>query len=364
MKMKKLTMILCGIVMLFAACKKTPDNLYTLNGKLDDANLNGCVVYLFDGFEGTVLDSTTIENGTFVFSDTISTATYAVLRTSEDCGTVYRLDVVLEPGAIYADMVTDSLSGTPLNEELHTFTAKMAVLGDSMNEAYEQLMSADSTQMETAQQEFETKYDALMAEYNDLLYSSMENNKTNILGVYFVSQMQEVSLEKLNSLLEGASAEVLNHSIVKNTLERLQKLENSKPGNHYIDLNVIDFATGNTVKLSDYIEGKIALVDFWASWCRPCRGEIPNIANIHQKYGDKVVVVSLNVWDEMDKQAAAIQEMNMNWLQLTDTTKNATDSYGINGIPQIILIGADGTILARDLREDGIEKAVIEALGK
>ena len=142
----------------------------------------------------------------------------------------------------------------------------------------------------------------------------------------------------------------------------LRKLEATKAGQAYVDIDVIDYQTGNAAKLSDYVAGKIALVDFWASWCRPCRAEIPNIANIYKKYGDKIAVISLNVWDESESQAETIKELKMNWIQLTDTTKKATEAYGINGIPQIMLIGADGTILARDLREGAIEEAIVNAL--
>ena len=105
------------------------------------------------------------------------------------------------------------------------------------------------------------------------------------------------------------------------------------------------------------------MIDFWASWCGPCRAEIPNIAEMHKKYADKgVVVIGLNVWDKPDAQRKTIETMNMTWLQLADTTKVATDTYGVNGIPQIMLIGKDGTILARDLRGEAIEVAIVEAL--
>jgi len=75
-----------------------------------------------------------------------------------------------------------------------------------------------------------------------------------------------------------------------------------------------------------------------------------------------VVVIGLNVWDKPDAQRKTIETMNMTWLQLADTTKVATDTYGVNGIPQIMLIGKDGTILARDLRGEAIEAAIVEAL--
>ena len=348
-------------LLVLAACNKH-QNEYTLNGHLDDAAFEGKMVYLYDAFMGTVMDSTTITNGVFTFKDTVSSPKMVTIRTNEE-DMNYNLLAVLEPGTIYADLVTDSLSGTALNDVLHSFLVKENELGAGLEEDYYSLMMIeDEEEQKAAMQEFQLRYDEAMAEDNKLINQYYNENKTNILGVYFLNNMMEVTYDQLETLLQGAAPEVVNHPSVQMKMEMLKKLEATKVGQPYADIDVIDFQTGNAAKLSDYVAGKIALVDFWASWCRPCRGEIPNIANIYKKYGDKIVVISLNVWDKPESQAEAIQELNMNWIQLTDPTKNATEAYGVNGIPQIILIGADGTILARDLREEAIEEAVVNAL--
>lgn len=359
--MKKITLFLCSALLVLAACNKH-QNEYTLNGHLDDAAFEGKMVYLYDAFMGTVMDSTTITNGVFTFKDTVSSPKMVTIRTNEE-DMNYNLLAVLEPGTIYADLVTDSLSGTALNDVLHSFLVKENELGAGLEEDYYSLMMIeDEEEQKAAMQEFQVRYDEAMAEDNKLINQYYNENKTNILGVYFLNNMMEVTYDQLETLLQGAAPEVVNHPSVQMKMEMLKKLEATRVGQPYADIDVIDFQTGNAAKLSDYVAGKIALVDFWASWCRPCRGEIPNIANVYKKYGDKIAVISLNVWDKPESQAEAIQELNMNWIQLTDPTKKATEAYGVNGIPQIILIGADGTILARDLREEAIEEAVVNAL--
>lgn len=366
--MKKITLILCAVLLVLAACNKH-QNEYTINGHLDDAAFEGKMVYLYDAYLGTVMDSTTIANGVFSFKDTVSSPKMVTIRTNET-DMNYDMMAVLEPGTIYADLVIDSLSGTALNDVLHRFLVSEEALGEGLEEDYFAMMTLeDEEEYQAAMQEFQAKYDLAIAEDIKLIEQYYNENKTNILGVYFINNLVELTTEQLTSdqletLLQGAAPEVVNHSSVQMKMEMLKKLEATKVGQPYADIDVIDFKTGNAAKLSDYVDGKIALVDFWASWCRPCREEIPNIANIYKKYGDKIAVISLNVWDHPESQAEAIQEMNMNWIQLTDPTKNATDAYGVNGIPQIILIGADGTILARDLREGAIEEAVKEALVK
>ena len=359
--MKKNALVLCAALLVLAACNKH-QNEYTLNGHLDDAAFEGKMVYLYDAFLGTVMDSTTITNGVFSFKDTVSSPKMVTIRTNEE-DMNYNLMAVLEPGTIYADLVTDSLSGTALNDVLHRFLVSENALGAGLEEDYYSLMMIeDEEEQKAAMQEFQVRYDEAMAEDNKLINQYYNENKTNILGVYFLNSMMEVTYDQLETLLQGAAPEVVNHPSVQMKMELLKKLAATQVGQPYADVDVIDFQTGNTAKLSDYVAGKIALVDFWASWCRPCRGEIPNIANIYKKYGDKIAVISLNVWDKPESQAEAIHELNMNWIQLADTTKKATEAYGVNGIPQIILIGADGTILARDLREEAIEEAVVNAL--
>lgn len=121
---------------------------------------------------------------------------------------------------------------------------------------------------------------------------------------------------------------------------------------------------GKTVKLSDYVgKGKYVLVDFWASWCGPCRAEIPNLLNVYEKYkGDNFEVLGVATWDKPEDTQTAIEQLGITYPQIMNAQKAGSDAYGINGIPQIILFGPDGTILKRNLRGAAIESAVQDVL--
>ena len=133
----------------------------------------------------------------------------------------------------------------------------------------------------------------------------------------------------------------------------------------FIDFTV-EQPDGTKVSLSDYVgRGKYILVDFWASWCGPCRREIPNIKNVYNQFhGEMFDIVSVAVWDKPEDSLQAIQEEGLVWNQIINAGRVPTDLYGIEGIPHLILFGPDGSVVADDIRGPEIGAAVAKALGR
>lgn len=124
---------------------------------------------------------------------------------------------------------------------------------------------------------------------------------------------------------------------------------------------------GETVSLSDFIsKNKYTLIDFWASWCGPCRKEMPNVVEAYKAFKDKgfgIVGVSLD--ENADKWKDAITTLNITWPQMSDLQgwNNAgAKLYGVNSIPATVLVDQDGTIVARNLRGDAIKAKLDELL--
>jgi peroxiredoxin len=125
---------------------------------------------------------------------------------------------------------------------------------------------------------------------------------------------------------------------------------------------------GKPLALADY-KGKYVLLDFWATWCGPCRGETPNLKTVYDTFGkdERFAMLGLSLDAKTDEPKAYAKEHGLGWSQgfLGDwSSTDVPERYGVRGIPSIWLIGPDGKVVAKDLRGDKIKAAVAEALAR
>ena len=123
-------------------------------------------------------------------------------------------------------------------------------------------------------------------------------------------------------------------------------------GEKYVDAEFYDL-DGNRVLLSSLVpEGRITMLEFWASWCGPCRGEIPHLKHIHTRYPE-FDIISISLDDNADDWKKAVKEENMDWVQLKDVSLmdgNAMKLYGVMGIPCCIILDEQGRFFKTDMR--------------
>lgn len=365
MKISRFFMPLMAGLLLVSCGSKTE---YTLNVNLND-ELVGSTVYLTDYITGQVLDSAKAETTSVVFKGEAPETRIATVKTDRYYGICF-----LEPGSIYLDPITDSLSGTPLNEAFFkaAFSPELKKAIADCNAAYEKYQqAAQAGDAEALIKQLDPVLDSLIDRYENMRSNSLkelyEGNKDNLLGAFVLSDLAQdfQSSTELEKALEGASDVVRNFPPIQKIAEMLIGIDRTSPGRPFIDLKGINFATGQEETLSNMIQGKLALVDFWASWCGPCKAEIKeNLVRLYKEYSKKgLVIVGVDVWErEEGAHAKAVEALGIEYPQLIDSKNEAGNLYGFNAIPQIILISPEGTILARDLRGDEIEKAIVENL--
>lgn len=318
---------------------------YTIRGTAP-ASENGKTVYMTEYEKNARVDSAVVKEGKFTFSRSDK----GMRRLS-----VERLyaNIIAEPGTITVDMSNPkAVGGTPLNDSLAGLVDRM----QKHFEAQDKLWS-DSTLTQAEKME---RGKARGERYTAQVIASYKANKDNAFGA---NALWDISYgmppeEYLACYAEGGET-VREFYPLKLTAKFKQALLTTAPGKRFADFEGTD-STSRAVKLSDYAgKGKYVLVDFWASWCGPCRAETPVIAKVYEKYKDRgLEVLGLFVWDKAKNLGKAVKDLHITWPQIIDSNDVVRDMYGVQGIPHIMLIGPDGTILARELRGEGIEMEI------
>ena len=190
-------------------------------------------------------------------------------------------------------------------------------------------------------------------------------NPDAVTGMMLVNSLNKMDLQRWVEVYESMNEEVRNLPLVKNNakgayanLLARRAQEATAVGATYADFKGV--WEDKEYRLSDFVgEGKYVLVDFWASWCHNCREEIPNILNAYKQYKKKgLEVIGVAIRDEAWATAEAAKEDGINYTIFNETDDSASSAYGIQAIPVTLLIGPDGTILAKDMRGVEIEEAV------
>ena len=245
---------------------------------------------------------------------------------------------------------------------------------DAMMQEYTQMMDSLATDQAKAE-EFYNDFVERYIEFNlDAAKKNADNDVAvqvlmNLRGLIDDEQVDQIISKMPEAMLENEQVAYLKSNLDarKATAEGMMFTDFTVEHVYGYDRSVDPQPLKKEVKFSDYVgKGKYVLVDFWASWCGPCKGEIPNLIELQNKFGgDKFMVLGVNVWDDEAAFKAALEEEGITYPQIVvpqNNKDNATELYGIQGIPQIILFGPDGTIVKRDLRGQAMKDLVEEKM--
>ena len=349
--MKKILILTAAAAVLCSCANK---NKYAVDGKVEGAN---SMVYLFDE-KDNILDSAAVANGVFRFEGVAEKPQAAILRDARDDGATFGAMLILEPGTI-----TVARS----EQEQNALFATGTVSNDA-NTAY---MTAGSELIREFRDPETTdeRREAIEEEYEELGSQALEQNRNNYFGVVMLSQ-QAYGLSGQEILDEIAlfPAELQQTGEMTKIRENAEQKLKTDVGQPYIDVVQPD-ADGKEVSLKSVVENpatKYVLLDFWASWCGPCMGEVPHLKKTYGEFHDKgFEIYGVSFDNNRDKWLAAVKDNGMDWIHVSTLggfDNQAAKDYAVQAIPTNLLIDREGRIVAKNLRGEALYEKIGELL--
>ncbi|MBO4445162.1 MAG: AhpC/TSA family protein [Bacteroidaceae bacterium] len=345
-----------AVVVLLASCQDK--KAYTITGTAGDVEDGDSIeLSIFgSGRNLEALNKAVVADGKFKMTGTVDSCQMALLVV--DGRPIAQL--FIEPGTITVANDSDDVhvTGTKCNNLLEDYNAKIAKLMETYRELSSAAEGIDADKMA-----------AIEKEYDEIMKSSVKENTDNAFGLTnLMSSYYSFEAEELAEVLDKFAANFPGNKDVARLVENNSKVLTTSKGKPYIDFEMTDL-DNNPVKLSDLMAGnKVTLVDFWASWCGPCRQEMPKVKEAYAAYKDKgfgIVGVSLDSDTLAWKNCVA--DMELPWKHMSDLKgweSAGAALYGVRAIPATVLVGEDGVIIARDLRGDAIAEKLAELLGE
>lgn len=260
-------------------------------------------------------------------------------------------------------------------EEGSALNQKMFAAQHNVYEKFSNLMSKFQEKVRKVNEQYgqnipDSILKPLQKEYNDLyegrnndVRKAAEDNKDNLVAAAFIGECIEAfGADYVKNFL--ASYPYKDAGILKSTYEYIAALDRKAEGAMFTDFTMNDM-NGEARKLSDYVgKGNYVLVDFWASWCGPCRAEMPNVKKAYEQFHPKgFEIVGVSFDNNKASWQKATEQLGITWPQMSDLKGwqcEAGKIYGIRGIPATILFGPDGKIVATDLRSEALQKKLEE----
>ncbi len=384
--MKKILMLFTVITVIIS-CKKAGENEYFISGTVKGIADGKTVVLEKQDEMGQFvpLDTVKVKDGKFTMKGSAKEPEIMLLQVEAIQG---KVPFVLENGDINVVVDKDSLqksklSGTFNNDVFSKFNDDLTKFQKDFQKKLTNFQNANMAKMKGAQEAKDTiTINKLMKEYQGIQKEGMEfyvkfaegNPKALLSALILDSMLNDpaADLVRVKKIYAGFSPELKKFKPGKSIQSKLDKIANPVTVAPAANLGSVapDFKgpnpEGKSISLKQSL-GKVTIVDFWASWCKPCRAENPNVVALYAKYHDKGLnILSVSLDKEASAWKAAIAKDKLTWNHVSNL-KEFEDpialQYGINAIPSIYILDAKGVIIAKDLRGEELNAKIASLLG-
>jgi len=363
--MNKIALGLLSILLLVSACNSTP--VFTLKGKLTGESDKALLVGVVDKESYHVIDTVTLKDGVVDYTTSLDQPLLMVIG----------LDGSRQRSVFFADNSAYAIDGDIENlkdatvtggqlfadyEKVKKLDSEFNVLLQDLRMAYGEASQAGD---EAKMKEIDETYDAALEKNKSDKMSFVSANSSSPVAAYIVyDAYRHQPLEEIKAAMAKLDESIATSPYYQLISERASKLESVAVGQEAPDFTMND-TEGNAFSLSS-LKGKYVLVDFWASWCGPCRRENPNVVKLYSEFKDKgfdILGVSLD--EKKDAWLKAIEDDQLAWNHVSDLKgwKNeAAQLYAVSSIPHTVLLDPEGKIIAKNLRGEELRNKIAELL--
>lgn len=377
MNMNKLW-IVAAIAISATACESNGSKNFTVSGEVKNAPAT--VVYLeqisFDNMPPQVLDSITLNAGKFSLKGKASEESLLQLRFPQiENGPLFfvindKSDITL--AGDWNDIRKLSYKGSPASERLRVFVDSLSATQQKLgNMQYELQNVIQGDSLRNIQQMAMTN---MVTSFKTYVKKVAMEDKSPMVSMFATSINTGTDATENEAMYNNLLKRFPNHTGIQTVVKQYRESVAAAPqapkqntpaiGTMAPDITMPD-VNGNNFSLSS-LKGKYVLVDFWASWCGPCRGENPNVVAAYNKYKNKnFTILGVSLDKTKDAWLEAIKKDGLTWTHISDLKfwdSEAVGLYGFNGIPYNVLLDPTGKIIADNLRGSDLERKLEEVL--
>lgn len=363
--MKKLLLSLAAFSLILSACDNSPK--YTIDGTIQGDQTGNVLLVSEKGNQLDTIGKAAIKNGKFKLTGHVDSLTIAYASVE---GSRFYVPVFLENAAYTAVIdpaspMDNKIEGTKNQTVINNFIVLNKELQKGRIEIQQEYMAAnqakDSEKMAALESKMEKLIGSTEAKEEDLL---KENPDTYATAFLLLTKMGQLEYEQINALYDPLSPEIKATRPGKEIAAYMARLAPTAVGQVAPDFT-LETPDGKPLSMHS-VKGKIKILDFWASWCGPCRSENPNVVELYKKYSPKgLEIVGVSLDENKDQWQQAIKDDKLTWKHMSDLKgweSAVVQQYGISAIPHTVILDENNVIIAKNLRGKKLEQKIAELL--
>ena len=374
--MKKITLFAATITLLFS-CNNLKDNEFLITGTAEGIE-NGKKVFIETQTETGFIakDTAVIENGKFELKGITEEIDLGFVRIEDEN---INLPLILEEGKITVNIKTDTIQnstigGTNNNEKFQSFNDESKVIarkkGKFEKANIDRITTAKKANDTATVNQIMKEYSTFQEDLNKVSMNFIKKNPDAYLSVLLLENFlmrQNLPIDEIKGYFNKLDKNLLKTKSAKN----IKKIMDEMAGATKVEVGskAPDFAAknpeGKTISLKESL-GKVTIIDFWASWCGPCRAENPNVVALYKEFHAKGLnIIGVSLDKDVAKWKEAIAKDGLVWSQISNLKfwdEPIAKQYNVESIPATFILDASGTVVAKDLRGTELKAKITELL--